>query len=103
MTGAGCGEFAQDILAERMEKYARASGHPRLVEILSCHVDEQKDKFTLSDDEDQVSNVGDVEYTEKFDNRDADSIFRSPVASISGHESFDDDASDNGREEKKEL
>ncbi|CAM9670667.1 unnamed protein product [Ectocarpus sp. 8 AP-2014] len=102
-TGAGSGEFAQDLLEERMEKYARASGHPRLVELLSRHANEQKDKFTLSDDEDQVSNVGDVEYMEKFDNRDADSIFRSPVASINGHESFDDGASDNGREEKKGL
>lgn len=37
-----------------MEKYARASGHPRLVELLSRHANEQKDKFTLSDDEDQV-------------------------------------------------
>ena len=37
-----------------MEKYARASGHPRLVELLSRHASEQKDKFTLSDDEDQA-------------------------------------------------
>lgn len=44
----------QGLLAERMEKYARASGHPRLVELLSRHASDQKDKFTLSDDEDQV-------------------------------------------------
>lgn len=44
----------QDLLAERMEKYARASGHPRLVELLSRHASDQKDKYTLSDDEDQV-------------------------------------------------
>lgn len=44
----------QDLIAERMEKYARASGHPRLVELLSRHANEQKDKFTLSDDEDQA-------------------------------------------------
>ena len=45
---------SQDQIAERMEKYARASGHPRLVELLSRHASDQKDKFTLSDDEDQV-------------------------------------------------
>lgn len=44
----------QDRIAERMEKYARASGHPRLVELLSRHANDQKDKFTLSDDEDQA-------------------------------------------------
>ena len=38
-----------------MERYARASGHPRLVEMLSRHAHDQKDKFTLSDDEDQVT------------------------------------------------
>lgn len=46
--------FVQDLIAERMEKYARASGHPRLVELLSRHASDQKDKFTLSDDEDQA-------------------------------------------------
>lgn len=40
-----------------MEKYARASGHPRLVELLSRHASDQKDKFTLSDDEDQARAV----------------------------------------------
>ncbi len=44
----------QDQIAERMEKYARASGHPRLVELLSRHANDQKEKFTLSDDEDQA-------------------------------------------------
>lgn len=44
----------QDALAERMERYAKASGHPRLVELLSRHAKDQKDKFTLSDDENQV-------------------------------------------------
>lgn len=47
--------FFQDALAERMERYARASGHPRLVEMLSRYANDQKDKFTLSDDEDQVT------------------------------------------------
>lgn len=37
-----------------MERYAKASGHPRLVELLSRHANKQNDKFTLSDDEDQV-------------------------------------------------
>lgn len=37
----------QDILEERMAKYARASGHPRLVELLSRHTRDQKDKATL--------------------------------------------------------
>ena len=50
-------KHAQDLIAERMEKYARASGHPRLVELLSRHASDQKDKFTLSDDEDQVKIV----------------------------------------------
>ncbi|CAM9391146.1 unnamed protein product [Pylaiella littoralis] len=44
---SGSGEFAQDILEERMAKYARASGHPRLVELLSRHTRDQKDKATL--------------------------------------------------------
>lgn len=47
----------QDLIAERMEKYARASGHPRLVQLLSRHASDQKDKFTLSDDEDQARKV----------------------------------------------
>eukprot|EP00752_Nemacystus_decipiens_P010330 g9202.t1 len=93
---ARSGEFAHDLIAERMEKYARASGHPRLVELLSRHANDQKDKFTLSDDEDQVSNVGDVEYMENFDNRDADSIFRSPIGSVNGDASVNEE-----KEEKK--
>lgn len=44
-------QHAQGALAQRLEKYARASGHPRLVELLSRHAEDQKDKFTLSDDE----------------------------------------------------
>lgn len=39
-----------------MERYARASGHPRLLELLSRHAIDQKDKFTLSDD-DQVRSI----------------------------------------------
>lgn len=47
----------QDALAERMERYAKASGHPRLVELLSRHAKDQKDKFTLSDDEYQAGHT----------------------------------------------
>ncbi|CAM9214228.1 unnamed protein product [Scytosiphon promiscuus] len=97
----GSEEFAQDRIAERMEKYARASGHPRLMELLSRHANDQKDKFTLSDDEDQASNVGDdADYMEHFDNRDADSIFRSPIGSFNGRKNSDDAASDEEKEEK---
>lgn len=44
----------QDVLEERMAKYARTSGHPRLVELLSRHTSDQKDKATLSDAEEKV-------------------------------------------------
>ncbi|CAM9534971.1 unnamed protein product [Laminaria digitata] len=67
-----------------MERYARASGNPRLVEMLSRHAHDQKDKFTLSDDEDQASNADDAGYMETFDNRDGDAIFRSPAGSVMG-------------------
>ena len=43
---------AQKAFAERMERYARASGHSRLVELLSGHNKEHNDKFALSDDDD---------------------------------------------------
>lgn len=43
----------QDALAERLERYAKASGHPRLMELLTRHANEQKEKFTLSDDENE--------------------------------------------------
>lgn len=57
--------YVQDLIAERMEKYARASGHPRLVELLSRHANDQKDKFTLSDDEDQARIVADSNETDE--------------------------------------
>lgn len=44
----------------------------------------------------KVSNVGDVEYMENYDNRDADSIFRSPIGSINGDVSVDEE-----KEERK--
>ena len=44
----------------------------------------------------KVSNVGDVEYMENFDNSDADAIFRSPIGSINGEASVDE-----GKEEEK--
>lgn len=55
----GVGVLEQRAFADRLERYAKASGHPRLVEFLSRHNDEQNDKFVLSDDEkeDQVTNV----------------------------------------------
>lgn len=39
--------------------------------------------------------MGDVEYMENFDNRDADSIFGSPIGSVNGDASVDE-----GKEEK---
>lgn len=35
--------------------------------------------------------MGDVEYMENFDNKDADSIFRSPDGSINGDASVDEE------------
>lgn len=46
-------QCAQGALAERLERYAKASGHPRLMELLTRHANEQKEKFTLSDDENE--------------------------------------------------
>lgn len=43
----------------------------------------------------------DAEYMENYDNRDADSIFRSPVGSINGRKSSDDGASDDEEKEEK--
>jgi len=46
----------------------------------------------------KVSDIGEVEYMENFDNRDADSIFRSPGGSVNGQQSSISD--DENQEEK---
>lgn len=43
----------QDALEERLAKYARATGHPRLVELLARYTSDQ-DKVSLSDGEEKV-------------------------------------------------
>lgn len=47
--------------------------------------------------------MGDVEYMENFDNRDADSIFRSPGGSVNGQQSSIGIASDDEKEEEQSL
>ncbi|CAM9109123.1 unnamed protein product [Discosporangium mesarthrocarpum] len=73
------GSFGEEALTKRLEKYARASGQTRLVEMLSRHAKDQQDKFTLSDDEDEdaVSDAEDSAYMADFTEEDSVSLSHS--------------------------